>query len=1019
MPLQKQPLALQFRGGIETKMDSKQVPATRLLDLQNATFIKATTLSKRNGYEALGQQVDGTGAKYANATGMAVRDDELMLFADAQSYSYRPSSDTWAPVQAVSSVYASDAPAARTGTHQTAPDMAVNRGIEILAWEDSRGGVWCSVLEQDSQRILLEPTQLDASGQRPRCVACGPVLHVYWANGVRIWCAIVNPAAPEKTPQHFILTEDLTSGYDAVSTFADAYPDIEPVLIAWAAVGGYRVGYVHPSGVLGSPVTGLPSVGFVPTLAAVGVIACAIWPNTTTPIAAVVYGYATATGSAYRFHDAADFTDLGRANGALTSTFAPVARIAVAFHPTHHIGDTWFAVENTGGSADLHFIQSGQLRQAGIITRNTDVRGHALASRAFADGSDVYVSLVHPVLFFPYVAVCQLTQDMRAQSRVLPGQSAGNLTRGHLPSVAAADTRRHAIALGNRIQLSGTGTTPTFGEVGIRVTTFDFDHGQSYQTAQLGRGLYLAGSLPQHYDGLRWAESDFHCAPDTASGTIASVQGTGGSLTLLGAYEYKFLYEEIDAQGEIHPGCVSPGTLITLTGSNNKVTLTVPTYRLTSKERVRISVFRSVANQTGAPDQIEFFRVSSVDPSSGQYLLNDTTTDTVTFVDTMSDADLKLLEPLYTNGGILSNDPYPMSGGAIAGGKSRLFWTDIGNPNLVRYSQQLRDDTAVEASIALSLQCDPYGGGIVALGVMDDGVFAFKTGSIYAFGGPGPDADGGKTTQNAFTPAVLVTADVGCVDPNSVCQSPMGIVFKSAKGFKLLGRDQQVVDIGAPVYAFNDQTVTRATLLPDRHQVLFLTDAGFSLLWDYEFNQWSKYTNHEGYDALVLWGSYYYLRTDGRVFVETPGVYRDDNTHIPMLIETAWIKFVDYLQGWQRALWATFLGNYVSPHTLRVRYRIDYEDGYSAPFDLDVDVNYNPSLYGSGLYGAGPYGGAGGATTVYQRQIHLNQRCQAISFRIEDVEATDDYGASFQLSELLIEGGVLGVRFRPGAARSS
>lgn len=1023
MSVQPQPLKIGFAGGLNTKADSKTVPTTQLLDLVNCTFTKQTTLSKRYGRRALGQMIDGLGAPYANANGMGQRGDEIVLFANANSYSYRPSSDSWAPIQAVSSVVATDVPVARTGTHQTVPDIAVNRGVQVVAWEDSRGGVWCSVLEQASQRIVLAPVQLDADGQRPRCVAVGTVLHVYWTNSVRIWCAIVNPAIPEAAPTKTIITEDLAAGYDACSTYDAAFVDSQPALIAWGVSGGYRIGYVHPSGVLGSPVTGLPVVGTWLT-GNIGPIACSYWlagPTiaATGAYAVVLYGFAT-TSAAVRFFDPSNFNTALGSTHVQESLTAPI-RVAIEFGEPHTDGVTpiaWWAVEIQQNPVDVNLVTSGSVDANSIVTPNTVVHGHSLTSRAFLDGADVYCALVHPVLYFPYVAICQISANMRAQSRMLPGQSAGILTRGHVPSAVPIAARQHAIALGNRIQLTGT-SGKQFGEVGIRVATFDFDHAQSYQTTQLGRGLYLAGSMPQSYDGLRWAESDFHCAPDTASGTITTTQTTGGSLTTTSTYLYRFAYEEIDAQGELHPGACGVPVTVALTGPNDKVTLTIPTYRLTSKLRVRIGVFRTVANQTGTIDQIEFFRVSSVDPNDPQYLLNDTTTDSVTFVDTMSDATLAVLEPLYINGGILSNDPFPMSGAAIAGGKSRLFWTDTSNPNLVRYSQQLRDDTAVEASIALGVLVDPYGGPIVAIGVMDDAVYAFKTASIYAFGGPGPDADGGKTSNNAFTPAQLITADVGCVDPNSVCQSPLGLVFKSAKGFKLLGRDQQVTDIGAPVYGFNDQTVTRATLLPNRHEILFLTSSGSALLYNYEFQQWSRFTNHEGYDALVSGGLYYYLRTDGRVFVETPSAYRDDNMHVPMLIETAWIKAAGYLQGWQRILWAMFLGNYISAHTLRVRYRIDYQDGYSAPFDLPVNSNYNPDLYGAGAYGAGAYGGAGGATTVYQRQIHLNKRCQAIAFRIEDVEATADYGASFELSELLLTGGVLGPKFRVGAARSS
>ena len=155
------------------------------------------------------------------------------------------------------------------------------------------------------------------------------------------------------------------------------------------------------------------------------------------------------------------------------------------------------------------------------------------------------------------------------------------------------------------------------------------------------------------------------------------------------------------------------------------------------------------------------------------------------------------------------------------------------------------------------------------------------------------------------------------------------------------------------------------------------------------------------------------------MFVETPGVYRDDNTRIPMLIETAWIHFAQYLQGWQRIIYAYFLGRFISAHILSVRYRLNYDEAYSPAILNDVNANWNPSEFGAGPYGAGPFGGSGGSGTRYQRRIHLNKRCQAISFRIEDIEATGDFGASFELSELLLIGGGIGADFKPGAARSA
>jgi len=1035
--LRPQPYALQFAGGLETKQDAKQVPPVRLLDLQNATFIKQTTLAKRNGYRALLSTVEGTLASVTSPVGLATRDSELIEFANGHAYS-QIETGRWSDTGGVSSVVASSQPIARTGTSQSLPETATNGGITVAAWEDSRGGVWVSTIDANGREILAA-TQLAASGTRPRCVPVGnniAVLYVVAASG-QIWCAIVNPVSPGTVLTAQLLVEDLdpsNPSYDAEPTLY-GYSTDKPAILAWATALGVRVGYVHPSGVIGGPLNGLPSVGTFTSALATGPIAVCWYlanPTPAAPVACIVW--ATAANVKFWFVNGLNLADISKQFGT-AATQTGIQRITAGFDSS---GTVWVASEATGaGDATTNVIVTASVTQAGAVTAAGTIRGHGLVSRAFFDSGDVYAAIVHPAFYFSYVAMVRLSAAAGAAApnacRILCGQSPGLPSRNMVASVSALGlgatdyaSRRHAVPLLYRIQLGADPTTNAasgnYGEVGIRLVSLDFSNASAWQTAQLGRGLYLGSACIQHYDGARWAEADFHCAPDTAAGGLAAplVSETGGVIPP-GTYNYIACYEEIDAQGELHQGACTVPLTVQIVTTNKKVALSIPTYRLTSKRKVRIGVYRSPAGQTGAPDQIPYYRVSSLDATAvgdNGYVTNDVTVDTVTFSDNMTDATLTTREPLYTNGGIRSNDPVESAGGAIVAGKNRLFWLDPHDPNVVHFSQELRDDTAAELVASLTLRLDPYGGDAVGLAVMDGGLFVLKDTAVYVVDGPGPLANP-DAGSDAFSPAQLVTSDVGCKAPRSIAQTPIGIAFQSDKGIKLMGRDRQVQDLGSAVYAFNDQTVSRATLLPDRHQIVFLTASGSTLLYDYERGQWSRYTNHEGVDAVVWNGTYCYLRNDGRVFVETPGVYKDDNSHIPMVIETAWVKFgAGYLQGWQKVLRAAVIGAYKSSHQLQIRYRINYQEAYTTLAPINVDSVYAPSLYGAGLYGAGAYGGTIGSDTVYQQQVHLNVRCQSISFQFSDIESTSTFGAAFELSELLLIGGMIGTRFPMGASRS-
>lgn len=1035
MALREVATHIRFAGGVETKEDPKAAPAAKLLVLENGVFDRVSTIKKRNGYERLGDTIDGSASLVIGAIRTSARGDELLRFTANRCYSHQTGTDQWSDAGPVFSAVGSDRPLVRTGTQQTAPDHATLDDVTVSAWEDSQGGVWWSTSDA-SGRVLKSPAQADAIGVSPRCVAVGSNLHVYYALATgRIMVLVVNPAAPSAVVAPVLLTDDLSttnSVYDACPTGRAAGASA----IVWAETGStnIRIGYVDQSGVLGSPLSGHPAVlTYVAARNAATPLSLAFVDNggADNDRFAVSWWSGATDGRVATFNGGqVGFTSI-RVN--IVSTVVAVTspqRIATAAYAGVIEPIVITAWEEAAVAASKRFTVTTTFDSATAASSTlATIRSVGLASGAFVIDSEAFAVFLHDTTYFNTYVTLRLS-DATCVGRHVPASAGAAPTRRHLPSAHVADSVAR-IALPVRERLASE-NNDKFRETGIGLFTLDFDNAASHQTARLGAGLYMAGACPQHYDGRVWTEQGFHFGPEL----IATALAAGGSMTPSTTYEYRCWYESTDAQGEVHLGPTSIGTIVTMGGADTQVTLTLPMLRVTQKTNVRIGVARSLAAKTG--DGARLFRVTSLDPSTAGtangYVASSTSSDTATFIDRMSDATLQTFDEIYTDGGILSNDPSSI-GSVLAGGKSRLIATDSSDGNVIRFSQPIDPGHGVEWPPDLAFQVDPVGGDITALAVRDDRAFIFKANAILTFVGDGP-APNGDSATSGFTTPQLLPGDVGCTNPASIVLTPGGFMFQSSKGIYLLGNDGALAYIGAAVEAYNNQTISRATVMPDRTQVVFLADSGLTLLYDTERGQWSTFTNHEGLDAVVVSNTYHYLRTDGTVYRETVGAYSDAGVRIRLRLETAWIHLLEQLQGFQKIFDLNLLGTWISPHQLGIQYQTDYTPQWTDAVWLDATglsssagwitgagantigvERISGSSYGDGLYGAGEYGGT--MPGIYEWRLDLYEPGVSIQFRFQDFEADGYTGASFELTEMVLTGGIIGNVRRPVTAGRS
>jgi hypothetical protein len=414
--------------------------------------------------------------------------------------------------------------------------------------------------------------------------------------------------------------------------------------------------------------------------------------------------------------------------------------------------------------------------------------------------------------------------------------------------------------------------------------------------ANVNGQLYLSGAMTWQFDGLNVVENGFLHTPgcndtdvNTDGGATNSfiAQGTSGGtgLTILGDYRYRIYYEYTDYLNRRVQSGFPYDFGWDLTGSNNQITITIPTLQWTRRggDSVRIAVYRTVAGGT------EFFRVDSV--------RNNPSAASVTVIDAIQDSVLTNNEFDYQNSGELDNRPFPPTY-AMASAQDRLFGVSAEQPRRVIYSKPLDGDGAIEFNDNLYIE---FPEALTAIATFGSTVYAFAESTVYAFSGEGPDAAG---ATGGFSAPTVVARNVGCELPFDVGETPIGVVFVGDQGVWLANPDGGVKFIGDVITREGATSVTALRVrsiiaLPDTSRVRIIArdiSSSVCLDWDYEFNQWSAHTFAETTlaDAALVNGAYYIVNRSTGIhkFTSRPdtAVFTDNGTAVAMVAKTAWIR---------------------------------------------------------------------------------------------------------------------------------
>lgn len=1010
MALQKQPVAVNFNQGLDTKTDPWQVQPGKFLTLVNTVFLKGGLLQKRNGFAQLASLPDSTSTYVTTFNG------NLTTISNSLN-AYSASSSSWLNKGYVMPMDLSTQPLIRNNTNQSQVDSVTSsNGFICMAYTDvTTAGTKYKYAVADSttgQNIIAPtdfvPTSGTVNGSPRVFLLANNFIIVYSTSTSHLQYVAINASNPTSASA----AVDITTSYTGVSTVAfDGVVANNILYLAWNGNdggGAIRMTYISSNLVQGTAITGtVVANGKSATI--VGVCADI---TQSTPVIWVSF-YTTAGTAGYVL----------AVNPSLASVLAATSIIAsgtmlnITCSAQDMVCTVFFEKSNTysyGASLATNIVQTVTVTQAGVVGSITDVlRSVGLASKSFIYNEAIYVLVAYSS---PYQPTYFLTTSAgKIVSKLAYSNGGGYLTLG-LPAVTVIDTtanvpylRKDFVTSVNKDTNVPTGiqTAGVYSQTGIDVATFDFTS-VALTTSEIGQNLHLSGAIVMAYDGYSAVEQGFNVYPDNV---IVTTSAAGGSIAA-STYYYQATYEWSDNQGNIFRSAPSIPVSIVTTGSTSTNTIKVPTLRLTYKTAnpVKIVLYRwSLLQQS-------YYQVTSLTAPT----MNDLTIDSVTITDTAADATILGNSLIYTTGGVLENVAPPASA-VTALFKSRLFLVDAEDRNLLWYSKQVLQGTPVEMSDLQTIYVAPTTaaqgdtGPMTALGALDDKLIIFKKNAIYYIAGTGPDATG---ANNDFSEPVFVTSTVGCDNQNSIVFMPNGLMFQSDKGIWLIDRNLLTTYLGAPVEAFNSDRVLSALNIPGTNQVRFTLSSGTTLMYDYYYGQWGSFEGIDGISS-TLWESLHtFINDRGEVYQESEGEYLDGSIPVNISFTTGWMN-VGGLQGFERAYFFYILGQYFTPHRLTVGVAYDYNS--SVTQSTVITPNNYAGTYGSDtIYGGGsPYGGPG---DVEQWRIFFErQKCQA--FQISVTESFDSSlgaaaGQGLTISGLNLIVGIKGSYPRLGASVS-
>lgn len=426
----------------------------------------------------------------------------------------------------------------------------------------------------------------------------------------------------------------------------------------------------------------------------------------------------------------------------------------------------------------------------------------------------------------------------------------------------------------------------------------DIDFLPAITTTQYGKSVYLSGSAVQNFDGYDCSDAGFQDYPIVVSG----VASAGGSLSA-GNYQIRAYAVRYNNKGEKFTSAALTSPVVTAAGGQ-KITWTILPLQACTAEDVVIEIYRTQANGTT-------FTLEAT-------VANDKTVSPTFSVSTLSDISIAILpgdvfQPQL--GGLAETPNFGPVGCTTLVTYSDRLWSCGGQvpTGKLQFSKlKVEGFGAGFDALAGQVTVDSEGSSINSICGMNDTMVALASNKVFIIEDRGPD----NFNRGNF-PSAKFAAAKGASTHFGTILTDVGLVYWNEGGPHLLNGQFTVSNISDSIrpLAITLQP-TGCKLNPQRQEVIWYTNTGTALLWDYKANSrwatWSGlYVNGASPTGLAT--------VDGKLLTVNNNIYTDGGQAYVFSIKTAPLRAEQLLSGYTLLKRYGITGSYVGEHTLEFR----------------------------------------------------------------------------------------------------